>query len=661
MSNSINKMMKNIILLPRYAKRITAIILDIGLCIFCTWLAFYLRLEEFVKINDTTILPILLSIFLAIPIFWLLGLYRAIFRFTGLSIFFSTSIAIFIYGLLYFSIISIFGIQNIPRSIGLIQPLLLFFGIISSRLSIKYLLSISYSFKDNSKNKKRVLIYGAGSAGHQLLISLENNIEMKVVGFLDDNHRLHNQTILGQTIFSPLKLEKLIKKKNIHAVLLALPSISRHKRNKILQSLNNFSIMVKTLPSVQDIVEGKISVSDIKDLDIGDLLNRPQVVPNYELLLKNISTKVVLVTGAGGSIGSELCRQIIKLNPKKLLLLELNEFVLYKIYEELKYLNKKIEIIPLLVNVQNESRVNEVFATFKVDTVYHAAAYKHVSLVEENICEGVKNNVFGTFIIAQTAIQNGVSNFVLISSDKAVRSTNIMGATKRFAELCVQALYDGNKNTQFSIVRFGNVLESSGSVIPKFKEQIKIGGPVTLTHPDVTRYFMTKTEAAQLVIQAGAMSKSCQVFILDMGQSVKIKDLIYKMIRLSGLKVKDNQNPEGDIEIKVIGLRPGEKLYEELLLGNNPQKTYHEKIQKAQEPHIPFNQLKIELDSLTTLLKENKIVEVKEMLEKLVISYKSNSKIVDHIYNEKENLKNYNKKLPTIKDKENNVINMKIK
>jgi FlaA1/EpsC-like NDP-sugar epimerase len=661
MSNSINKMMKNILLLPRYAKRITAIILDIGLCILCTWLAFYLRLEEFVKINDTTIVPILLSIFLAIPIFWLLGLYRAIFRFTGLSIFFSTSIAVFIYSLLYFSIIGIFGIQNVPRSIGLIQPLLLFFGIISSRLLIKHLLSISYSFKDNSKNKKRVLIYGAGSAGHQLLISLENNVEMKVVGFLDDNHRLHNQTILSQTIFSPLKLEKLIKKKNIHVVLLALPSISRNKRNEILQSLNNFSIMVKTLPSVQDIVEGKISVSDIKDLDIGDLLSRPQVVPNYELLSKNINAKVVLVTGAGGSIGSELCRQIIKLNPKKLLLLELNEFVLYKIYEELKYLNKKIEIIPLLVNVQNESRVNEVFATFKVDTVYHAAAYKHVSLVEENICEGVKNNVFGTFIIAQTAIQNSVSNFVLISSDKAVRSTNIMGATKRFAELCVQALYDSNKNTQFSIVRFGNVLESSGSVIPKFKEQIKIGGPVTLTHPDVTRYFMTKTEAAQLVIQAGAMSKSCQVFILDMGQSVKIKDLIYKMIRLSGLKVKDDQNPEGDIEIKVIGLRPGEKLYEELLLGSNPQKTFHKKIQKAQEPHIPFSQLKIDLDILTTLLKENKIAEVKEMLERLIVSYKSNSKIVDHIYNEKSNLRNDNKKLPTIQDKENNVISIKTK
>ena len=475
---------------------------------------------------------------------------------------------------------------------------------------------------------------------------------MKVVGFLDDNHRLHNQTILGKTIFSPLELKRLIKKKNIHIILLALPSISRSKRNKILQSLNNFSIMVKTLPSVKDIVEGKISVSDIKDLDIGDLLSRPEVIPNYELLSKNINAKVVLVTGAGGSIGSELCRQIIKLNPKKLLLLELNEFVLYKIYEELKYLNKKIEIIPLLVNIQNVSRVNEVFVTFKVDTVYHTAAYKHVSLVEENICEAVKNNVLGTFTIAQTAIQNGVSNFVLISSDKAVRSTNIMGATKRFAELCVQALYDGNKNTQFSIVRFGNVLVSSGSVIPKFKKQIHLGGPVTLTHPDVTRYFMTITEAAQLVIQAGAMSTSCHVFILDMGQSIKIKDLIYKMIRLSGLKVKDDQNPDGDIEIKITGLRPGEKLYEELLLGNNPQKTHHEKIQKAEDPHIPLSQLKIYLDSLTTLLKENKIEEIKEMLERLVVSYKSNSQIVDHIYIEKKKLKNDNKKLSAIKYKE---------
>ena len=313
-----------------------------------------------------------------------------------------------------------------------------------------------------------------------------------------------------------------------------------------------------------------------------------------------------MVTGAGGSIGSEISRQIIKLKPKKLLLLELNEFALYKINEELKNITQNLKIIPLLVNVQNSSRVEEVFKTFKVDTVYHAAAYKHVPLVEENICESVKNNVFGTFLIAQIALKYNVTNFVLISSDKAVRSTNVMGASKRLAEICVQALYNNqNKHINFSIVRFGNVLQSSGSVIPKFKKQIKAGGPVTLTHPDVTRYFMTITEASQLVIQAGAMSESCEVFILDMGESIKIKDLIDKMIKLSGLIIKNPKNLEGDIEVKITGLRPGEKLYEELLIGDNPQKTYHEKIIKAQDPFIPFNQLKIDLDNLSNLLEEN--------------------------------------------------------
>jgi FlaA1/EpsC-like NDP-sugar epimerase len=350
----------------------------------------------------------------------------------------------------------------------------------------------------------------------------------------------------------------------------------------------------------------------------------------------------VLVTGAGGSIGSELCRQIIKLNPKKLLLLELNEFALYTISEELKKLNKSVKIISLLVNVQNLLRVNEVFKTFKIDTVYHAAAYKHVPLVEENICEGVKNNVFGTYFITQAAIKNNVSSFVFISSDKAVRSTNIMGATKRLAEICVQGLYSKhkNKNTKFAIVRFGNVLQSSGSVIPKFKKQIKEGGPITLTDPEVTRYFMTATEASQLVIQAGAMSEGCEVFVLDMGSSVKIKDLIYKMIKLSGLTVKDANNLDGDIEIKVTGLRPGEKLYEELLLGDNPQKTDHKKIKKAQDPHIPFSQLKIDLDNLTILLNESRVKEIKNLLGKLIPSYKSNSKIIDCVYEEQLNSKN---------------------
>ena len=652
----------NVINLPRYAKKTIAIIIDLGLCILCTWLAFYLRLEQFIKINNVTILAVLISITLAIPIFWLLGLYRTMFRFAGSSIVFTVAVATLAYGLIYFAAIGIYGIQGIPRSIGIIQPLLLFLAISCSRIIIKNLF-INTFFSKNSKSKKKILIYGAGSAGRQLLASLENNPEMKVVGFLDDNRQFHNQTILGQTVFDPLKINELINLKNIDQVLLALPSISRKKKNQIINDLNNYKIIVKTLPSIQDIVDGKISVSDIKDLTIEDLLNRDQVQPNLKLLSKNINSKVVLVTGAGGSIGSELCRQITKLKPKKLLLLELNEFALYNISEELKNQTSNFKIVSLLANIQNSSRVNEIFKIFKIDTVYHAAAYKHVPLVEENICEGVKNNVFGTYSIGQIAIQHNVSNFVLISSDKAVRATNIMGASKRLAEICVQSLHNDSKDkhTKFAIVRFGNVLQSSGSVIPKFKKQIKQGGPVTLTHPEVTRYFMTITEASQLVIQAGAMSEGCEVFILDMGESVKIKDLIYKMIKLSGLIVKNTKNSEGDIEVKITGLRPGEKLYEELLLGDNPQKTYHERIQKAQDTYIPFNQLKIELDNLSNLLNNNKVAEVKNMLDRLLPSYQSNSKIVDHIYEEQLNFKNDFKTSNIVKDQKNKVIRIKTK
>tara|TARA_B100000787_G_scaffold16645_1_gene11693 strand:- start:255 stop:2237 length:1983 start_codon:yes stop_codon:yes gene_type:complete len=652
---------ESIINLPRYAKRIIAIIIDLGLCILCTWLAFYLRLEQFIKINDTTILAVLISISLAIPIFWLADLYKAMVRFAGASIILTVAVATFAYSLLYFAIIGIYGIQDIPRSIGILQPVLLFLAISSSRIVIKYLFTSNLAFK-NSKNKKNVLIYGAGSAGRQLLSSLENNPEMKVVGFLDDNHQFHNQSVLGQTVYDPLNVDELINKKNTDIVLLALPLITRSKRNQIIDSLNKYKVTVKTLPSVQDIVEGKISVSDIKDFTIEDILSREQVQPNLELLSKNIDSKVVLVTGAGGSIGSELCRQIIKLKPKKLLLLELNEFALYKISEELKNIIPNLKIISLLINIQNSSRVEEVFKTFNVDTIYHAAAYKHVPLVEENICESIKNNVFGTNILAQNAIKYNVSNFVLISSDKAVRSTNIMGASKRLAEICVQAFHSHqNNHTKFAIVRFGNVLQSSGSVIPKFKKQIKEGGPVTLTHPEVTRYFMTITEASQLVIQAGAMSEGCEVFVLDMGESVKIKNLIDKMIKLSGLTIKNDKNLDGDIEVKITGLRAGEKLYEELLIGDDPQKTYHEKIQKAQDPFIPFNQLKKDLDNLSNLLEDNRVADVKDMLGKLVRSYQSNSKIVDHIYEEQLNFKNDFKSPSIVNDQENKVIRIKTK
>ena len=636
----IHTTVKSILNLPRFAKQIVAIIVDFSLCVLSTWFAFYLRLDQFILIQGIPIKAIIVSVVLALPIFWLLGLYQTIFRYSGLSIMFSVSVAVLIYGFLYFIVFGVYGVAGIPRSIGVIQPMLLFFAIVISRLFVRYIFSGNYIYKKKSQFLKKTLVYGAGSAGRQLVSALANSNELNIIGFLDDDDKLHGQILQGQKIYSSLKIADLIKLKEVELILLALPTISRSRRNDILMNLSKYSVRVQTLPTVTDIIQGRVSLSDIKDLDVDDILNRDQVLPNTELLNININSKVVLVTGAGGSIGSELARQIVKLKPQKLLLLELNEFALYKIYEELKIVNENLKIIPLLVNVQDQTKVNEIFKTFKVDTVYHAAAYKHVPLVEENISESIKNNVFATLAVIKAALSHSVENFVLISSDKAVRPTNIMGASKRLAELCVQGLYQSAKNnkTKMSIVRFGNVLESSGSVIPKFKKQIKDGGPITLTHPDVTRYFMTLTEASQLVIQAGAMSEDCDVFILDMGESVKIKDLIYRIVKLSGLSVNDENNKEGDIEIKIIGLRPGEKLYEELLLGDNPQKTQHPKIQKAQDPFIPFNQLEVDLNNLRTLLDHNKVLEVKELLIKIVKTYQSNTAIVDHVYLEQSKL-----------------------
>ena len=673
MTHYIQKIFNNITSLHRYSKRAIALITDLGLCVLCTWIAFAVRSEYWLALNpniepsilyeDLNINSLLISVMIAIPIFWLFGLYRTIFRYTGFSIFFTILTSSFIYGLIYFSV-GVYLIKLIPRPIGFFQPMLLFFAILSSRLIVKFILGSNFSsinpLDKNAINKRNVLIYGAGDAGRQLVTALENNPEYKVVGFLDNNEQLHKQILLGQTIYSPAKLEKLVKIKNVSLVFLALPTIDRIKRNKIIEKLNRYKLIVKTLPNISEIIGGRITVSDIKDLNIDDLLNREQVKPDIKLLHKNINSKIVLVSGAGGSIGSELSRQIVKLKPNKLILLELNEFSLYKIYEELITLNKNLKIIPLLVNVQDQVKLETIFETFKVDTVYHAAAYKHVPLVEENICEGVKNNVFGTLAIANASIIKKVSNLVLISSDKAVRPTNIMGASKRLSELCLQGVYKQTKDisTNFSIVRFGNVLESSGSVIPKFKQQIKLGGPITLTHKDVTRYFMTVTEAAQLVIQAGAMGKHSEVFVLDMGESVKIKDLIDKMINLSGLTIKDNTNLEGDIEVKIIGLRPGEKLYEELLIGDDPQKTNHPKILMTNDPFIPFTQLELDLNNLKILLDQNKVNEVKNLLEKLVKFYKSNSKIVDHLYVEKLSYDKYTNRKFLDKDKSKDIIKL---
>ena len=630
-----NNLLNSILTLPRFFKQLIVAIIDIVLCIICVWLAYIIRLENLILFGKLNFNASLISIVLAIPIFWIFGLYRTIFRYTGLSIILDIFSAIIIYGTLYFLIIGIYQIDGIPRSIGVIQPMLLFFSIMCSRLAIKYIY-ISYLSKKNRLNKKNLLIYGAGEAGRQLAVALVNNLEFNVVGFLDDNEALHKQIVTGKIVYSISYLEKLIKKKDISFIFLAMPSINRRKRNEIINKLNPYKMIVKTLPSISEIVDGRIKISHIKDLDIYDLLGRSEVKANINLLNINIYSKTVLVTGAGGSIGSELCRQILKIKPKKLILLELNEFSLYKINDELKHLSNGVKIFPLLANVQDKVKLKLIFKIFKVDTVYHTAAYKHVPLVEENICEGIKNNVFGTLAVINASIENKISTLVLISSDKAVRPTNIMGASKRLSELCMQGICNSTKDidTKFSIVRFGNVIESSGSVIPKFKNQIKAGGPVSLSHENVTRYFMTVSEAAQLVIQAGAMGKHSEVFVLDMGKEVKIKEVIIKMVALSGLTIKDANNPMGDIEIKLTGLKPGEKLYEELIIGDHPQKTEHPKIFKTNDPFIPNEQLKEYLFKLRRLISSNQSDEVKKYMQKILKSYQSNAKLVDHLSSE---------------------------
>ncbi len=632
--------------LPRYAKRGIALAVDTCLCVLTVWFAFYLRLGEFVWLSGVELWAIFFSITFSIPVFIVSGLYRAIFRYSGWPAMFAIARAMGIYGLLYISVITAIGIPGIPRTIGLIQPLLLFFAIGGSRGLIRYWLGGIYQSQLQVSALPRALIYGAGSTGMQLASALSNSFEMQMVGFLDDDDRLHGHVLNGQPIFSPSDLPDLIQSKRITHVLLAIPSASLHRRNQILKSISEHHVAVRTLPSVTDLAEGRVTTSNLRELDIDDLLGRESVAPNYILLTRNVSDKVVLVTGAGGSIGSELCRQIIKLKPRKLLLIEISEYALYSIHSELEQqldllsVKEDILLVPLLASVTSEERMLEIIDTWQPDTIYHAAAYKHVPLVEHNPTEGIKNNVFGTLATAQAAIEKGVSDFVLISTDKAVRPTNVMGASKRLAEICLQSLFSKHSNTgntRLSMVRFGNVLGSSGSVILKFRKQIRDGGPITLTHPDITRYFMTIPEAAQLVIQAGAMAKGGEVFVLDMGNPVKIAELARHMIELSGLTVRDEQDPDGDIEIKITGLRPGEKLYEELLLGDNPKRTSHAKILRAQDFFIPWDELKKDIDMLRTVVDQNDIDVILCIIKKLVAEYKTNENIVDWVYVEQIN------------------------
>jgi FlaA1/EpsC-like NDP-sugar epimerase len=528
-------------------------------------------------------------------------------------------------------------VPGVPRTVGLIQPLLVLFLVGASRALARYWLGGLYLSQLRLGTLPKVLIYGAGSAGRQLANALANSYEMRVVGYLDDDDRLHGHVLNGLAIYSPQDLSGLVVSLGISDVLLALPTANRKRRNEILTLMQQAKVSVRTLPSVMELAQGKVSTADLRELDIDDLLGRDSVPPNHILLGRNVTRKVVLVTGAGGSIGSELCRQILKLKPQTLLLVDQSEYALYEIHQEL--LEKvqalgegAVQLVPLLASVRDAERMREVITTWSPDTIYHAAAYKHVPLVEHNPAEALKNNVFGTRTVAQLAAEHGVSDVVLVSTDKAVRPTNIMGASKRLAELVLQALAAEPGKTTFSMVRFGNVLGSSGSVVPKFRQQIKNGGPITLTHPEVTRFFMTIPEAAQLVIQAGAMAKGGDVFVLDMGESVKIMDLAQRMIELSGLTERTEANPDGDIAIEITGLRPGEKLFEELLIGNDPQPTLHPRIMKASEEKMSWADLQDSLNAMQVALDVNDVGVLRRMLEQLVSGYHPSGEIVDWVH-----------------------------
>jgi len=640
MQIELEKSFLKILNLPRSFKTIIAISIDFLCIIFSVWISYYLRLGNILSISERGFNALFFAVLISIPIFYFYGLYKAIIRYSGIYTIFIVFKATAIYTFFYAGLISFIGINGVPRTIGLIQPMVLLFFIVSWRLFTRFLLRSLIAINLKEKNSIQTLVYGSGDAGRQLVKAMQESKEISIKGFLDDDNKKHNCLIDGRKIYSPNDLGNLISKEDISLVLLAIPSIPRKKRNSIIKNLLNYKIAVRTVPEISNLASGKNLITEFLELDIDDLLGRNEVEPFQSLMKKNISQKTILVTGAGGSIGSELCRQIVKQKPKELLLVELSEYALYSIHSELEKNNSsEIKIIPLIASVQDKQRMENIISIFRPATIYHAAAYKHVPIVEHNLIEGLKNNLLGTFELANLALENNVLNFVFISTDKAVRPTNIMGATKRLSELCLQALNDKNINpekisnkTKFSIVRFGNVLDSSGSVIPKFREQIKNGGPITLTHKNITRYFMTINEAAQLVIQAGAMGRGGDVFVLDMGNPIKIYDLAKKMIQLSGLTVKNIYSSKGDIEIKITGLRPGEKLYEELLLSKSPIKTRHPKIYKSKEPFIPYKELLNEINNLKSLIEKNDLLNIFRKLKEIVIDYSPNSEIVDHTF-----------------------------
>jgi FlaA1/EpsC-like NDP-sugar epimerase len=560
-----------------------------------------------------------------------MGMYHAVFRFISREMLFATSIGVLISG-------ALLAVVNYSLPVRLQTPLSAL--VIHCAFSLLYVVGSRVLLREwlhfRRGRKERVLIYGAGEAGAQLIRALRDSGQYRPIAFVDESPSLQGRLIAGVKVFPPSMLASLIQRQSISSVLLAIPSSSRRHRQLVLKSLESYPVHVRTVPDISDIVAGNATLADLREVDPSDLLGRDSVPPQETLLESCIRGKVVMVSGAGGSIGSELCRQIVRLGPSRLLLFEMSEPALYHVDRELRMLcsgrGAPVEVVPLLGNAHHRARAREIMQHYGVQTVYHAAAYKHVPIVEQNVIEGIHNNVFSSWYLAEAALEANVETFVLISTDKAVNPTNVMGATKRLAELTLQALQERSTNTRFCMVRFGNVLESSGSVVPLFREQIKRGGPVTVTHRDIIRYFMTIPEASQLVLQAGAMGRGGDVFVLDMGEPLRIVDLARRMIHLMGLSVKDEENPEGDIEIVYTGLRPAEKLYEELLIGKNVAGTEHPMIMRATEHHIPWPQLREKLVEMLEALDAFDCAWARELLMESVAEYRPESPIQDLVW-----------------------------
>ena len=609
--------------LPRQVKRLLSLGFDLSVSLFCTF-GFLLIVtndsEQLFSIQNLTIAALLAC--LQIGALWTSGTYQTVARFLGLKSLAKSSLFLLSVNAFIFANFSLYGVGNIPNSLGVAQPALFFSFFLGSRFLVAILLSNynAVTTLDNAKSQL-ALIYGAGDAGRQLAMALMQSKDTEVIGFLDDDASLEGAIIQSVKVYPTSSIEWLIKSREVTHVLLALPSVSRSQKSQIIQKISVYGVKVLTLPTLSELAEGKLTINDLKEVQIEDLLTREITRPNELLLNKNTRNQVVLVTGAGGSIGSELCRQILKRNPSKLVLVEMSEAALYQIETELtEYLERSHSstvIVSRLCNVRNAHSIDTIISQEKPHTFYHAAAYKHVPIVENNICEGILNNVQGTLNCINAAVAHKVSQFILISTDKAVRPTNVMGASKRVAEMILQAQAQAQKSTKISMVRFGNVLGSSGSVVPRFRQQIESGGPITLTHAEITRYFMTIPEATQLVMQAGAMGGNGEVFLLDMGEPVKILELAKRMVELSGLKVKDANN-QGDIEIKITGLRPGEKLYEELLIGEHPIATDHPEIFMGMEDFLAEQELTPIVAELISICKEGNADKALKLIHALI-------------------------------------------